>query len=295
MVSDREKATWLLVLSMERAYYLQSFEAGKLGSKAYHVLEHTMADINAEAGGAPVSELGKIYDRIFYDFLIKQMYKMRPTHAFEAGLAYIAAQHEVEHLTHDLDHTEDSVNLKKVRDEHEDNVDRMSETLGVLRAKAPKSIAAFQQRWVLTEILLEQRKAVAHLQHEGELIDLDAAPLLGEIDHEIEIIAKRAKRPNKLTKTIEIGLEKTKDVVNKTTDAVGAGAAGAVGDISAKAAGAVGNVLAGGNRRPSKEPAEGGQITVELADLDEPSTLGACVEVKEASLARAREGERALP
>ena len=54
VVRDVNKATWLLVVNMERAYYLEEFEKGALGSHAFNVLERFMADMCAEANLAEV-------------------------------------------------------------------------------------------------------------------------------------------------------------------------------------------------------------------------------------------------
>jgi len=183
-VVDTDKATWLLVLNMERAYYLHHFEAGSLGSRAYHVLETTMADICAEANAAPSSELGKVYDRLFYEphGLLGAMKKMKASDAYEVGLAYLGAQHEVEHLT---EKDANRAALSMVVKEHADNTQKMQAALVELRSKAPRKVAAFQERYVAFELLQKQRSMVTHMLHEGELLDLDAAQLLGEIDEEI--------------------------------------------------------------------------------------------------------------
>ena len=227
-IKNNEKDTWLLVMNMERAYYLRQFEDGRLGSKAFHLLEHAMADICAEAVTAPSSELGKIYDRIFYDQLIKEMYKMRPTHAFEAGLNYIACQHEVEHHIEDM---KDGKDMKNVHEEHDDNLKKMQETLGVLRSKAPKSIADFQNRWVTLEILGGQRKFIQHLQHEGELLDLDTGPLIGEIDGEIEKVQKKSKKVNTLLKTIDVVQQEAAKTANSAVSIAASTAASAIDQI----------------------------------------------------------------
>jgi NhaP-type Na+/H+ or K+/H+ antiporter len=183
-VEDVDRATWLLVLNMERAYYIASFEAGTLGSHAFHVLETAMAEICADASVASTAELGKIYD-VHHDELIVQMNtKLNPAVAYEVGLGYIAAQHEVAHLTF---HDDGGAALRRVNEEHTDNIENIHEAMKVLRAKAPNAIAAFSKKYAATELLRQQKAMVEHMKHEGELLDLDAAPLTSEIDDEISL------------------------------------------------------------------------------------------------------------
>ena len=54
---DIEKASWMLVLSLERAYYTASFEAGSLSDMPFRTIERTMADICAEASVSPTAML----------------------------------------------------------------------------------------------------------------------------------------------------------------------------------------------------------------------------------------------
>ena len=183
-VQDVDRATWLLVLNMERVYYTASFEAGTLGSQAYHVLETAMAEICADANAAPTAQLGKLYD-LHHDKLINQMKtKLNAAVAYEVGLGYIAAQHEVAHLTF---HDDGGDAMRRVNEEHTDNIENIHEALKVLRAKAPNAIAAFSRKYAATELLRQQKAMVEHMKHEGELFDLDASPLTGEIDDEISL------------------------------------------------------------------------------------------------------------
>ena len=230
-VADPEKSTWLLVLNMERAYYLHAFEKGELSAEAYYVLEATMADICAAADGTPTANLGEVYDRIFYDGLLVKLRRMRASHAYETALAYVSAQHEVDHLTsHHDDGASDRSSLHKVFVEHEDNVEKMRELMYELQKADPKAIERFSKLYVAKLVRLKQRHFVEHLKHEGEhypdlqmlvpaharsdsapplsahlhvcptlcktageLIDLDAAPLTAEIDEQIgHILAGKA-------------------------------------------------------------------------------------------------------
>jgi len=192
-VKDEEKATWLLVLSMERAIYLHAFELGKLDGPPFYALEHFMAAVLADAHEAETKELSALYDSHF-DVLLAKMERMPWSCAYEAGLAYMDAQHEIEHLT--LPHgdnaggkgQQDTRELHRVRQEKVDNLENMSKKLKALRKQAPKAITAFQERYVATELLRRQRSFVETMLHEGELADLDAAPLLQGIDSELAVL-----------------------------------------------------------------------------------------------------------
>ena len=48
-IEDPDKAAWLLVLNLERAFYNAQFERGILGAEAFATLEKYMAKIAAEA------------------------------------------------------------------------------------------------------------------------------------------------------------------------------------------------------------------------------------------------------
>jgi len=227
MIEQIDRDTWLLVLNLERAYYMAQFEAGRLGDQAQRLLEGTMADICAHAALVETSKLGEVYDQHFDKLLVK-MRKMKPSHAYEAGLAYIGVQHESDHLTHhDADNTDGDELSEKIRDarlkvkeEHTDNIAKIKQALIDLRAKAPKSVKAFQTRFVATQLLRNQRKLVEHMKHEGELLDLDSAPLIDEIDAalELRLVGKNAIKAGNMYAVAE----QATSVVATTAGVVGA-------------------------------------------------------------------------
>ena len=123
--STSERAAWMMVLNLQRAYYKAKFEGGILSGNAYKVLEDFMADLAAKAADAEVSNLGALYDREFKKVLVRNIEKtMAPMDAYEAGLTYILAQKEVAHLiglpTHKHEHAPpgDLTGELSVRDSH---------------------------------------------------------------------------------------------------------------------------------------------------------------------------------
>jgi hypothetical protein len=206
-IQDPDKAAWLLVLNLERAYYFAQFEEGTLGSDAFAVLESFMANLAASAASVQASQLGVLYDKSFARDLIN---KMKQNHfkaalSYEIGLAYLAAQHEVKHL---LEHasSEDGEEynnkadqgarmttgvaqrrrslhgLALVAQEHEDNEIVMKEALKEVQLRKPDAVAHFQTHYATCMVLHKQEKLIHHMLHEGELIDLDAGPLSAQVD-----------------------------------------------------------------------------------------------------------------
>ena len=210
-ITDRDKATWLLVLNMERAYYLHAFEKGELQSEAFHVLEDTAADICAEADGAPAKSLGAVYDRHF-EKLLGKLHKMRASHAYEAALTYLGAQHEVEHLTWSpKDESRRDESLRTVRIEHQDNILKMQTVMSDLREKAPNATRHFSAQYVGTVIRLRQRAMVEELKHEGELVDLDTAPIVAEIDEQVGALLAGGRRRRALLRLKDTRTAKVRD------------------------------------------------------------------------------------
>jgi len=224
-ITDDKRCTWLLVLSLERAFYLVLFEAGSLGDHAFAVLERTMADTQAHAQLTPTDSLGKVYDEHF-DALLKTLRSMDPAEGFEAGLAYIGAQHEAEHLTaHDHDTAEgEELHLarKHVKEEHADNVHKMQDLIEELRQKSPIRVRKFAMKFVATQLLRKQRALVEHMKHEGELIDLDSGPLIGEIDVLLEkrIIGKKAIGTENLIASASDFLGETGEIAAGASNAI---------------------------------------------------------------------------
>ena len=231
-VGDIEKASWMLVLSLERAYYTASFEAGSLSDMPFRTIERTMADICAEASVSPTAMLSAVYDKHFEELLTK-LQQRRPEEAYEVGLAYIAAQHEVDHLTKNDASEEMKTLLRKhlAGDGNQTKIEKIQAMLEALRAKAPKAVQAFQTKYVTTALLRKQRQMVEHMKHEGELLDLDAAPLTSEIDDDL------ALRIVGRTPTIKVGADSALNEVSKFYT-LGTGMAGMAATAAAHTAGA---------------------------------------------------------
>ena len=72
-----DKAAWLLVVNLERAYYHAQFENAVLSSEAFAVLEAFMANLAAQASIEREDALGKLYDRLFEQSLIQRVFNRR--------------------------------------------------------------------------------------------------------------------------------------------------------------------------------------------------------------------------
>ena len=222
-IKDPDKAAWLLVLNLERAYYHAQFEDGVLSSDAFAILESFMANLAARAALVKASELGELYDKSFYTTLIDKVLKGTSTKAsvaYEVGLAYLASQHEVKHLLGDVgdDDEEGSVRgggrggadnelrasvremhdkqnrrsslhgLALVASEHVDNVEVMADAMRGVAVRKPDAVRHLQTNHAKRLVLNRQEKLIKHMQHEGELLDLDALPLLEQIDHQLALL-----------------------------------------------------------------------------------------------------------
>ena len=75
--------------------------------------------------------------------------------------------------------------LLLVKREHRNNINEMTMALQQVRAKFTTDVKAFEKQYVTTRILLKQQRVIDHMQHEGELVDLDATVLRAEIDSEL--------------------------------------------------------------------------------------------------------------
>ena len=72
--------------------------------------------------------------------------------------------------------------FQQVKFEHEDNVVKMKEVLAEIEHKQPSLIKSFKTRIAISRTLLKQRELVEHMLHEGTLIDLDANPIIDDIN-----------------------------------------------------------------------------------------------------------------
>ena len=83
-----------------------------------------------------------------------------------------------------------------MRKEKIDNIEKITRKMRELRERhagsgggaveSGASVDGFQQRYARTRILLKQRELVEHMQHEGLLIDLDAAPITAAIEERLK-------------------------------------------------------------------------------------------------------------
>merc|ERR1711871_614120 len=149
-VEDRERAAWMHVLGMERASYLEQYEAGELEPSAFFVLETFMAKMLGMALTTSTDKLGKLYDDEFHDMmksLTKRKSKDSVKVAFSVGLAYDHAMHSVQHITHDAD------DYKTVAREHEDNIENMIKLMDTAFSSDPALVKECKTRHVIQCVL----------------------------------------------------------------------------------------------------------------------------------------------
>jgi hypothetical protein len=198
-IHDADKAAWLLVLNLERAFYNANFEEGTLGADAYALLEKLMASVAANARTIPTLSLGPMYDEHFYKLLNLLRKKtetasvqITPTIAYEVCSAYLAGQRHVSHLVQHLKGLVDPEDekgrggrrpsakppgkerkmslhgLALVSFEHHDNVRAMEEWMKTLLDGTHRSeIIEFTTRNATRLVLNKQEKvrAAAHQNH----------------------------------------------------------------------------------------------------------------------------------
>ena len=75
--------------------------------------------------------------------------------------------------------------LKMVAYEHEDNIASIRDAMAHVQNGHPAAVREFKTQYATKLVLHKQEKCVKHMLHEGELIDLDAKPLLHTIDHNL--------------------------------------------------------------------------------------------------------------
>jgi len=179
-IDDEEKAAWLAVLAIERSNFLLQFETGRLQAEAFQTLETFIADLDADAPNTDTADLGQLYDKEFgklCDALREE--GKRQEKAYEVAIAYLRAQEEVAHVT------KDKAKYAKVVEAHKDNVEKMQFELENFQVREG-ACASIKQRRALQLVLLNQRSSVEHMQHHGELKDLDAGPIISEINQKIQ-------------------------------------------------------------------------------------------------------------
>lgn len=119
-------------------------------------------------------ELSDLYDWKFYEMLERLVKKKRTEQlriAYEFGLAYLEALHEVKHATKHLDI------FAMVAYEHQDNRDEMIKVMEQIQQRLPGLIRDFKTGYVTSLVLHRQQAIIDHLMHEGQLIDLDVGPM----------------------------------------------------------------------------------------------------------------------
>ena len=73
-----------------------------------------------------------------------------------------------------------------VVEEHLDNIAEMQEVIQRLLAAEQDIVVDYKKSHFHCTMLLKQRELVEHMMHEGELLDLDALPILDQIDADIQ-------------------------------------------------------------------------------------------------------------
>jgi len=170
----------------------------------------------------PSDRLSHVYDCQF-DVLVKQLKKPRGRmtldqriHAYNIAKAYISGQIEVRHAMKlfkmslanqsEADTERETAHklaisaMDKVEREHRDNIEKMADLLASVdeygrdNALSYRRFKAYKNRYASTMVLLAQSHQIEHLQGEGLIDDLDAAPLQETIRKKIEHIQRAPVR-----------------------------------------------------------------------------------------------------
>jgi len=196
-VKDPDRAIWLLVLSFERAQYLAMFEAGMLRDVPFHRLERFMADVNAAAAETVTERLGSLYDELFDRCVIRPMknHESRCDDAFgaddayEVGIAFLYVMEKVKKFIYGgafKQHADMAASLERAYNAHDKNIDAIKAAMAIIRSGKHKlTISDFEHIWVAVKMLDKRLEIVEHMLHDGELLDLDAAPLIQSMEDEI--------------------------------------------------------------------------------------------------------------
>mmetsp|Transcript_41660 Transcript_41660/g.103526 ORF Transcript_41660/g.103526 Transcript_41660/m.103526 type:complete len:1049 (+) Transcript_41660:99-3245(+) len=240
-ITDVPKAAWESVLNIERASYLRQFEHGELTREGFAVLENFMATLSARAKLMPADSLHNLYEEEFtkvveqlkFDPSVVTFYDR--VLAYHVAKAYIKAQLDVRHSMQLFKVTEaktsvvlDSEEVERIQKarqyaidamtcvekDHTEVLDQMGDLLKSVSDFVPSGegrrasrsahakFARYKSRYAGKLVLLEQRRVVEHLVHEGLLDELDSAPMVQTINKKIEAI-ELAPLQEKIIKRIE--------------------------------------------------------------------------------------------
>jgi len=118
--------------------------------------------------------------------------------------------------------------LLQVKAEHEKYVEPMRLKINDVQKRFRTDVVQFEKRYVKTRVLLDQQKTIEHMLHHGELLDLDASPLVAEINQELSsmVVVPIRERiinmvPSLFRKTIERTQEKANERVSRRRESVG--------------------------------------------------------------------------
>lgn len=127
--------------------------------------------------------LSDLYDCHFNELLIRLMRARKPWKlqiVYEVGLAYLQALDQVKHATHGKGIFE------IIAHEHEDNKRSMMRAMGLIQLRLPGMIYEFKKQYCASQLLHHQQHLIEHMKHDGELVDLDANPLLEAIKNNLK-------------------------------------------------------------------------------------------------------------
>jgi len=71
---------------------------------------------------------------------------------------------------------------QEVRMEHQDNVDKVQQIIQEIEQRQPTLIMMYKTRTATVRLLLKQREQVELMLHEGVLVDLDARPIIADLN-----------------------------------------------------------------------------------------------------------------
>ena len=171
---------------------LETLYKDKVGELCKKLCKH---DKKAEKGEEKAADKHKLKPRLsrmrFFDRVL----------AYHVAKAFMIGQLEVKHkmMLFHKSSNKTQVAAKdamvKVASQHEDIINMMNEVLKAADNEEPEGkdqekFKEWKSRYAAELLLLEQRECVEHLQHEGLLDSLDAAPLLQNLDNRIGYIMR---------------------------------------------------------------------------------------------------------
>ena len=195
------RCAWLQVIHMEAMAYHSQFESGVISSEAYGILDTYVLLLRAKARSSSYTgqELSDLYDEAHANLFkeagnpaksgvrkaVDRLLGITPESVnvilYEVALSYLWAERRVKSAVDSKGDT-----FKKIHDEHEDNKERTIEVMQRIERSYPSEIDRFKTHHVTTRVLREQRAAVEHLMHDGDLLDLDANQIVGQINDKLQ-------------------------------------------------------------------------------------------------------------